>query len=174
MTLIAATDGSATPTPEGAASACVASAGARPGVELLARLLAGERPAEAVDWIADALARWLRAEGEVGLTACLGLPGGTAQARRAVRDYYLTRAARMLPGPDWERAVELRRALLAFERRRWPHWRGRSDLPAEATAMEAALWRALRAWGDWPRSPHGLFAAIGGSAAARPARRVAA
>lgn len=128
-------------------------------------MLAGEPDAEAIEVMAAGVRTWWRSGGSgkgqsLTLARCMGLPESSEAARMALRDHWLRQAAAELPaqhcGP-WQRAAALHDALQAFHGHRWACWCELDAPPPHASALDAALHRAMRAAGGrMPRTARRL------------------
>jgi len=117
----------------------------------------------------------------VGLEVALGLPSTAARRRTALRDFWLEQAAaRCNETLPWRRACELARVGRVFASQTWPRWRRREAPPAEASALEQALFYLHRHDGRVPsaRRLHDLLCAataiVDQDIAVNPARECSA
>ena len=116
------------------------------GQELLDALATGRMTQRALEslWLAAQL--WLGDGAVQPLNRYLELPASPDKLRQASRDYWLRKAARLMPekGP-WLAATSLHRELVAFASRgAWCSWHDKSDPPAEASELRCALFWVMR------------------------------
>ena len=116
------------------------------GQELLDALATGRMTQQAIESLWLAAQMWLGHGGVVPLNRYLELPASPDKLRQASRDYWLRKAARLMPenGP-WLDATALHRELSAFASRGpWCSWRDKSEPPADASALRSALFWVMR------------------------------
>ncbi len=108
------------------------------GPRMVALALADADHCEVGRWASRALARWVRASGDLTLHECLGLPRSPRALARAQRDHWLRVAAGRLgrDGSCWARACRL----LSMARSA-----ARARAPSTGDLALAAVLRAARA-----------------------------
>lgn len=115
-------------------------------VALAELVAAGLDDDDARRWLADGLARWLRAAGAVSLQRCLHLPERPAGLRRAIGRRWMREACSALPAglTPWQAATVLADAARRFDARTWPCWRSLAAPPVTATRLEVTMFYARR------------------------------
>ena len=111
------------------------------------RVASAQIGAQELTWLSKGFAAFLANGGAVPLERCLRLPSRDGGLRRALRDYWLRRAWRAIAGEvsPWQRSEMLASAVRGFSSRQWARWRVLAEVPAEAGAVEAALFHAFKA-----------------------------
>jgi len=111
------------------------------------RVASAQIGAQELSWLSKGFAAFLANGGAVPLERCLRLPSRDGGLRRALRDYWLRRAWRAIVGEisPWQRSEMLASAVRAFSSRQWSRWRAFAEAPADAGAVETALFHAFKA-----------------------------
>lgn len=101
---------------------------------------------EDIDWLCNGFSAFLASSGRVPLERCLRLPTNERALRRARRDDLLC-LAWLETDPAlsaWQRSEALAVEVRRFGARKWPRWSAMPAPPAEASAMDRALFEAFR------------------------------
>jgi hypothetical protein len=118
------------------------------------RVASGQLDSEDVRWLRKGFSAFLAGGGAVALERCLRLPRHDGALRRACRDHWLRSAWHLLrPGlSPWRRSELLADAVRAFAAGPWQQWQKLPDAPRHASDLDAALFRAFRAYSRMPLS----------------------
>ena len=102
--------------------------------------------AEDLDWLCRGFSAFLASGGKLPLERCLRLPTNERALRRARRDHWLRRAWLQVEGvsSSWRRSERLAVEVHRFHVAKWPRWSSLHQAPAEASALEEALFEAFR------------------------------
>lgn len=116
------------------------------GFDLLAALTTDRMSRDAVDALWLAAQMWIATGGNIPMHRFLRLPSTGPKLKQATRNFWLNRAAQMVPGPGpFQRACNLRRELETFTTRGpWRTWRDLAEPPEEASELRAALFWVLK------------------------------
>ncbi|HXI38009.1 MAG TPA: hypothetical protein VNH80_13955 [Burkholderiales bacterium] len=111
------------------------------------RVASGQIGAQDLEWLSKGFTAFLANGGALPLERCLRLPWKDGALRRACRDYWLRRAWKLVGSnlSSWRRSEVLASTVRNFSTRQWVRWRTLQTVPAEASDVEAALFRAFRA-----------------------------
>jgi hypothetical protein len=122
----------------------------------LVSFLTGDRSAFTLDGLEHRLRVWLIHAGE-GISPAHALGFASAhQARLAVRNALLSRAARLLGvSQPWPRSVALAARVRTLETR-WSDWQGLHAPPPGTPEVDCLLFEA-RQLGELPQTARGLF-----------------
>ena len=101
---------------------------------------------EDLDWLCRGFSAFLASGGKLPLERCLRLPTNERALRRARRDHWLRRAWLQLEGvsSSWRRSERLAAEVHRFHVAKWPRWSSLHQAPADASALEEALFEAFR------------------------------
>ncbi|MFT3792001.1 MAG: hypothetical protein QM741_13200 [Rudaea sp.] len=116
---------------------------------------------DAQAWLIEGFSRWLQANGQLQLTACLGISSKSKNVRAKMRDVYLIQAAKYLSGGPWELARNLQKEVRRFRNSRWPHWRRIEALPSTTTPIDRLLYLAFATSASIPDSLSGFYKILG-------------
>ena len=116
------------------------------GEALLEDIASDRRSQAAQDSLWLAAQSWLACGGRVSMNRFLALPATGPKLTQATRNYWIRRAAAMLPGDGpYPRAQNLHHELLTFATRgAWRSWRELAAPPEDASELRAALFWVLK------------------------------
>jgi hypothetical protein len=134
--------------PVGASVADAAPPCASDGLARAHRIAGVQLHPDDVEWLSRGFRAYLAGNGALPLERCLHLPTGDSALSRARRDHWLHRAWEHLGDEvtPWQRSERLAEIVNRFRGALWPRWRGLSEVPAAASAVEAALFEAFRSY----------------------------
>jgi hypothetical protein len=132
-------------------------------IDHAARLAAGQADPDALLWLQQGLAEWIREDGAMRLERCLRLPTTPARLRLLQRDFWLFEAARALEcASSWHGAVQLAGELATFiSRGPWRIWRNQPAPPDEASKLRRALFHVARLRGGRTLSEKQVYRIVG-------------
>ncbi len=123
-------------------------------------------PDDVAEWLSSGLVRFQHGEEKTLCRALeLRVPGrlGNPEYRRSLdrRNQALCEAADLMPEPTpYQRAAALANEARAFETRVWPRVADLPEPPERLTPVQAALWRAFRAYDRVPATTEGIYACL--------------
>jgi hypothetical protein len=156
------------------------------GVSWLQQFVDGWPDENALEHVRAGLLTWIRSASKarrdsegvrrrarpLSLARCLGLHENPMQARRALRDAYLRRAAALLGREEsasgWQRSKLLAQEVGRFTRRQWPCWFASDHPPPNAGELDRLLFLAMKSGGGaLPQTARGLHKVLLGCKADR-------